>query len=224
MASPTVAGPMFAKILSVDGDSTNNTDYDGSSGPTSLVLGDVWVDGDAGTGDIAVNFSGPYESTSQASTVMCPVLATTEQTHSNGYVNFGTLLKPMVYFMQCDNDGLYNNTCCWDSQGTYYGLMILFEAECCISGYATTDGHGYSHSSNAPSGTPLGNDGTHPNVMGAVLEGCPSGGGDSGTDLTLSNNSSICYNPTVINNIGLNSILSTTIQPVAGTWQQIQGA
>jgi Tfp pilus assembly protein PilX len=224
MASPTVAGPMFAKILSVDGDSTNNTDYDGSSGPTSLVLGDVWVDGDAGTGDIAVNFSGPYESTSQASTVMCPVLATTEQTHSNGYVNFGTLAKPMVYFMQCDNDGLYNNTCCWDSQGTYYGLMILFEAECCISGYATTDGHGYSHSSNAPSGTPLGNDGTHPNVMGAVLEGCPSGGGDSGTDLTLSNNSSICYNPTVINNIGLNSILSTTIQPVAGTWQQIQGA
>jgi len=224
MASPTVAGPMFAKILMVDGDSTNNTDYDGSSGPTSLVLGDLWVDGDADTGDIAVNFSGPYESTSVASTVMCPVLATTEQTHSNGYVNFGTQLKPMVYFMQCDNDGLYNNTCCWDSQGTYYGLMILFEAECCISGYATTDGHGYSHSSNAPSGTPLGNDGTHPNVDGAVLEGCPSGGGDSGTDLTLSNNSSICYDPTVIANIGLNSILTTSIQAVPGTWQEVKGA
>jgi Tfp pilus assembly protein PilX len=223
MASSTVAGPMFAKILMVDGDSADNTDYDGSSGPTSLNLGDVWIDGDAGTGDIAVNFSGPYESTSQASTVMCKVLATTEQTHSNGYVNFGTLASPMVYFMQCDNDGLYNNTCCWDSQGTYYGLMILFEAECWISGYVPTDGHSYSHSANAPSGTPLGNDGTHPNVVGAVLEGCPSGGGDSGTDLTLSNNSSICYNPTVINNIDLNSILSTTIQPVPGTWQELAG-
>ena len=102
--------------------------------------------------------------------------------------------------------------------------MILFEAECTIPGYATTDGHGYSHSSNAPSGTPLGNDGTHPNVDGAVLEGCPSGGGDTGTDLTLSNNSSICYDPTVIANIGLNSILTTSIQAVPGTWQEVKGA
>jgi len=27
----------------------------------------------------------------------------------------------------------------------------------------------------------------------------------------------------VINNIGLNSILSTTIQPVPGTWQELAG-
>ena len=199
MASPTVPGPMFAKILSVDGDSSSNSNYDGSSGAWNLVLGDIWIDGDAGTGDIAVNFSGP---SSTLSTLMCPVLATTEQTHSNGKVNCGTIAKPMVYFMQCDNDGLYSNHCYWFSTGTYYGLMILFEAECFIE-----DG---------TAGTP--------DVMGAVLEGTPSGGGDTGVDLTLTGASSICYNPTVINNIDLNSILTTTIQPVPGTWQEIKGS
>jgi len=44
---------------------------------------------------------------------MCPLLATTEKTVSNGEVDCGTLAKPMVYYMQCDNDGLYNNTCEW---------------------------------------------------------------------------------------------------------------
>ena len=59
MASPTVAGPMFAKILSIDGDSSTNSSYDGSSGAWNITLGYIWVDGDAGTGDVAVNFSGP---------------------------------------------------------------------------------------------------------------------------------------------------------------------
>ncbi len=105
---------------------------------------------------------------------MCPLLATTECTHSNGYVNFGSIASPMVYFMQCDNDNLYTNTCQWASTGTFYGLMILYEAEMQITG---------------------GNNGTTPNVMGAVLEGCPANSTDTGTDLTLTGNSSICYNP-----------------------------
>ncbi len=133
---------------------------------------------------------------------MCPVLATTECTHSNGYVNCGSIASPMVYFMQCDNDNLYTNTCQWASTGTFYGLMILYEAEMQITG---------------------GNNGTTPNVMGAVLEGCPHNSTDTGTDLTLSGNSSICYNPTVINNIHLNSITSTVIKPVTGTWQELKG-
>ena len=132
---------------------------------------------------------------------MCPLLATTECTHSNGYVNFGSIASPMVYFMQCDNDNLYTNTCQWASTGTFYGLMILYEAEMQITG----------------------NSGTTPNVMGAVLEGCPANSTDTGTDLTLTGNSSICYNPQVIDNIGLDSITSTIIQPVTGTWQELKG-
>jgi hypothetical protein len=192
-------GAFFAKIFGVDTVS-NNSGYDGSSGPTDITLGPTWINGDAGTGDIAVDFSGP--STGTASTVMCPVLATTEQTHSNGLINFGTQVSPMIYFMQCDNDGLYSNTMQWDSTGEYFGLMILFEAEACITG---------------------GNDGTHPNIMGAVLEGTPSGGGDSGTDITMSGNSSICYNQAVINNCTSDSLRTVTIAPVPGTWEQIKG-
>ncbi|MGD0999045.1 MAG: hypothetical protein ABR941_12125 [Thermoleophilia bacterium] len=192
MASPTVAGPMFAKILSIDGDSSSNSDYDGSSGAWNITLGYVWIDGDAGTGDVAVNFSGPSGTASQ---LYCPVLATTEQTHSNGLVNCGSLTQPMVYFMQCDNDGLYSNTCEWASTGTYTGLMILFEAAIEITGSSSV-----------------------PNVVGAVLEGTPVD-----TDITMSGSADICYNQTVINNIGLDSIMTTTIQPVPGSWQQLKG-
>jgi len=43
---------MYAKIFSVDGNiSSDNSSYDGSSGPYDLVLGPTWIDGDAGTGD-----------------------------------------------------------------------------------------------------------------------------------------------------------------------------
>ncbi len=203
----TTPGPLFAKILSVDGDEVSgagdNQTYDTTNkpGPTDIVLGDTWIDGDAGTGDIAVNFSGP--STGTASTVMCPVLATTEQTHSNGLINVGTLTSPMVYFMQCDNDNLYSNHLEWASTGEYFGLMILFEAEAFITG---------------------GNDGTHPNIMGAVLEGTPYvSGTDTGVDLTLTGNTSICYNQSVINNCTSDSLHTTTVSAVPGTWQQVKG-
>jgi len=196
--SSTQPGPFFAKILSVDGNlSADNSSYDGSSGAYDLVLGPTWIDGDAGTGDVAVNFSAPTTgvTSSNCPTVMCPLLATTEQTHSNGYINFGSLTAPMVYFMQCDNDNLYSNTCQWANVGNYFGLMILFEAPIVISGST---------------------DGTHPNITGAVLEGCPTA-----TDITMSGNSSICYNQTVINNCTSDSLHTTTTGVVAGSWQQL---
>ncbi len=192
-------GPMFAKILCVDGNSASgdNTAYDSTNkpGPTNLELGNVWIDGDPATGDIAVNFSAP--STGTASTVFCTVLATTERTYSNGLITFGSLAQPMVYFMVCDNDGLYSNEMEWNNTGTYYGVMILFEAEAKI---------------------------TAGNITGAVMEGCPYvSGSDTGTDLTLSNNATICYNPTIINNINIASLRTTTVAPVPGSWQELSG-
>jgi Tfp pilus assembly protein PilX len=188
-------GPMFAKILSIDGNevSGDNSGYDSTNkpGPTNITLGPTWIDGDAGTGDVAVNFSGP---SSTASQIWCPLLATTEQTHSNGLVNFGSLLHPMIYFMQCDNDGLYSNEGQWLGTGTYCGLMIAFEAEMQI---------------------------TNGTVLGAVLEGCPyKNGSDSGTDLTLTN-ATICYNQTVIDNCTSDNLRTTTTGMVPGSWQQL---
>ncbi len=197
VAAPTLPQPMYCKILSVDGDltsgSADNSTYDTTNkpGPTNITLGDIWVDGDAGTGDVAVNFSGP---SAVASTVLCTVLATTEQSHWNGDVNCGTLAQPMVYFMQCDNDGLYSNTMQYSSTGTFTGLMILFEAECDIN-----------------SGQ----------IMGAVMEGTPAASDDTGTDLTLSGSATICYNQTVINNCTSDSLTTTSTGVVAGSWQQL---
>jgi hypothetical protein len=181
-------GALFAKIFGLDGSptTTDNTSYDGSSGPYSVTLGPMWVDGDAGTGDIAVNFSGP---SSPASTVMCPLLATTEQTHINGLVNLGTLASPMVYLMQCDNDTLYNNTFQFKGTGTYTGLMVLFEAPF-----------------NMTSGT----------VVGAVLEGTPVD-----NDITMSGSSSICYNQTAIDHCTSDTLRTTTVTAVPGSWQQL---
>ena len=190
-------GAAFAKILSIDGNLNSGTGDNGSydstnkPGPTNITLGPTWIDGDAGTGDVAVNFSGP---SSSASLVMCPLLATTEQTHSNGLVNFGSLTQPMIYFMQCDNDGLYSNEGQWLGTGTYCGLLIAFEAEMQIS-----------------NGT----------VLGAVLEGTPyKNGSDSGTDLTLSN-ATICYNQSVIDNCTSDNLRTTTTGVVPGSWQQL---
>jgi Tfp pilus assembly protein PilX len=193
--SSATANPMFAQILSIDGDlaSGGNDGYDSTNkpGPTNVTLGPTWIDGNAGTGNVAVNFSGP---SSTASQIWCPLLATTEKTVSNGLVNFGSLTKPMVYFMQCDNDGLYSNTGAWAGTGTYCGLMIAFEAEMQI---------------------------TNGTVLGAVLEGCPyKNGSDSGTDLTL-NNATICYNQTVIDNCTSDNLRTTTTGVVPGSWQQL---
>ena len=196
-ADPDTANPMFAQIFSIDGDTNGN--YDASSGPYDVVLGYVWVDGNAGTGNVAVNFSAPSQSSSpQACTIACPLLATTEKTATNGYVNLGTLTDPMVYYMECDNDGLYSNTCAWASTGTFTGLAVIMEAALEISG---------------------GNDTLHPNFVGSVLVGTPVS-----PDITLSGNSAVCYNQAAIDNLppSLQSILrTTTTTQVPGTWQQV---
>jgi hypothetical protein len=194
VADPTMAQPMYAQILLVDGDT--NGAYVSGTGAYDIVLGETWVDGNAGTGNVAVNFSAPSSGTN--STVMCPVLATTEKTVSNGKVDFGTLADPMVYYMQCDNDGLYSNTCQWGSSGTFTGLFVIMEAVLQITG---------------------GNDGVHPNFVGSVMAGTPVA-----TDITLSGNSSVCYNQAAIDNLppSLQTILRTsTTTTVPGTWQQL---
>jgi hypothetical protein len=98
--------------------------------------------------------------------------------------------------MVCDNDGLYSNTMQWDDTGTHYGVMILFEAEDDIN-----------------SGR----------IIGAVLEGCPNASDDTGTDITMSGGSTICYNPTIINNIDIASLKTTTVAAVPGTVEEIAG-
>ena len=102
--------------------------------------------------------------------------------------------------MQCDNDGLYSNTCQWGSTGTFTGLAVIMEAALQITG---------------------GNDGTlaHPNFVGSVMAGTPVS-----PDITLSSNSSVCYNQAAIDNLpaNLQSILRTlTTTTVPGTWQQL---
>jgi formylmethanofuran dehydrogenase subunit C len=194
---PATPAPMFAQIFNIDGDTNGN--YDSSSGPYDVVLGDVWVDGNAGTGDVAVNFSAPSSGT--ASTIMCPLLATTEKTCTNGYINIGTLTDPMVYFMQCDNDGLYSNTCEWASTGTFTGIAIIMESDIEVTG---------------------GNNGASwqtANFVGSLMAGCPVT-----PDITMSSNSSVCYNQKVVENLpaNLQSILrTTTTTTVPGTWQQL---
>jgi hypothetical protein len=104
----------------------------------------------------------------------------------------------MIYYMQCDNDELYSNTCEWASTGTYYGIMILFEASIDISGN---------------SGVSV------PNIVGSVMEGTPNA-----TDITMSSSSDVCYNQTVIDNCTSDSLKTTVVAPVPGTWQQLKGA
>jgi hypothetical protein len=196
-SDPTTPGPMYAQIFLIDGNTTG--DYVSGTGPYDVVLGDVWVDGNAGTGDVAVNFSAPSSGT--PSTIMCPLLATTEKTCTNGYMNIGTLTDPMVYYMQCDNDGLYSNTCEWASTGTFTGIAIIMEADIQVTG---------------------GNNGASwqtANFVGSLMAGCPVT-----PDITMSSNSSVCYHQKVVENLpaNLQSILrTTTTTTVPGTWQQL---
>ena len=196
-SGPTTPGPMYAQIFLIDGNT--NGDYVSGRGPYDVVLGDVWVDGNAGTGDVAVNFSAPSSGT--ASTIMCSVLATTEKTCTNGYINMGTLTDPMVYYMACDNDELYSNTCEWASKGTFTGIAIIMEAAVQVTG---------------------GNNGASwqtANFVGSLMAGTPVT-----PDITMSGNSSVCYNQQVIENLpaNLQSILrTTTTTTVPGTWQQL---
>ena len=171
------------------------------SGTFSDVYGPTWAVGNAGTSNVAVRFTGP--SSGSACTVMCPLLATTEKTATTGEVNFGTFTTPMVYYMVCDNDTLYSNTCDWGSTGTFYGLMVIMEACLRITG----------------------GDGVTPSVVGAVFNGTPykSGTSPSVNDITLTGASTVAYSQAILEAIISTSIKTTTTvtQIVPGSWQQL---
>jgi hypothetical protein len=171
------------------------------SGTFNDIYGPTWCVGNAGTSTVAVRFTGPSSGT--ACTVKCPLLATTEKTVTTGRVDFGSLTKPMVYYMMCDNDSLYSNTCEWGSSGTFYGLMVVMEACLQITG----------------------GNGTTPCVIGAVFNGTPylSVTSPSVNDITLTGASTVAYSQAVLDAIMNTSIRTTTTitQIVPGSWQQL---
>ena len=165
------------------------------------MYGPTWCVGNAGTSNVAIRFTGP--SSGSCLHGQCPLLATTEKTVTSGRVDFGTMTAPMVYYMVCDNDTLYSNTCDWGSSGTFYGLMVIMEACLRITG----------------------GNGTTPCVVGAVFNGTPykSGTSESVNDITLTGASTVAYNQAVLDAIINTSIRTTTkvTQIVPGSWQQV---
>ncbi len=105
--------------------------------------GSVWVPGNSNTSVV-------FGSTGTSS-IFCPLLCTTEKTTVSGKINFGSRVKPMVYFYMCDNNGIYPQVVDWACTGTYYGLMVINESTINIT--------------NGVAGTP--------SVQGAIFAGCP---------------------------------------------------
>lgn len=172
--------------------------------------GNIWVPGNS---SISVVFG-----STGASTVMCPLLCTTEKTTVTGDVTFGTRTQPMVYFFMCDNNGIYPMTCQfgvpeddgWNQPeapytGTFYGLMVINEAPIKI----------------------IDDSNTKPSVEGAIFAGCPYNPTVTTdlakSDITLEDYSSIAYNQTVVGAIATSSLKTTTVvtQVVPGSWQQL---
>jgi hypothetical protein len=178
------------------------------SGTYADVYGPTWCTGNAGTSDVAVEFVGPASGT--ATTVMCPLLATTEKTEITGRVNFGSRTNPMVYYMMCDNDTLYSNTMLLGDSGsnapylgTFNGLMVVMEATMEI----------YSNS------------GITPCVLGAIFNGTTykSGTSPSAYDITLRSSASVAYSQSILDAVTNTAITTTTrvTQIVPGSWQQL---
>ncbi|HMK92534.1 MAG TPA: hypothetical protein VK576_06010, partial [Thermoleophilia bacterium] len=181
------ANPMYLTILKRSGTFTDK-------------YGDVWLTGNAGTSNIACEFDGPSSGSSQ---VWCPLLATTEKTKTTGKTYFGSMSRPMVYYMMCDNDELYSNDLEWGSSGTFYGLMVVMEACAEFTG----------------------GNGTTPVVVGAVFNGTPykSGTSDSVYDITLTGSTTIAYDQAILDAVTNSAIttMTTTTQILQGSWQQI---
>ena len=59
---------------------------------------------------------------------------------------------------------------------------------------------------------------TNSKIVGAVMNGCPN---PSDQAIALSN-STICYNQSVINAIGLNSMKTVSTNVVPGSWEQLK--
>jgi Tfp pilus assembly protein PilX len=103
-------------------------DFDLNGGPYSDVFGNTWIQGKIPITGHAIDISG------NASSILCPIMASTEKITTSGSLNFGTLAQPMILYMVCDNDGYYTNTCSWGSNGTFTGLVVLMEAGMTLPG------------------------------------------------------------------------------------------
>jgi hypothetical protein len=161
-------------------------------GPFNDVYGNTFV-------VFKVNFTPTVSAT--ASTVLCPLLATTEMVTTSGNIDFGTMVpggienkpRPMTLFTVVD-DIYFTQTVNWGSTGQFTGLMILLEQGIDIS------------AGNA----------TKPAVVGSVQ----SIGGDGG--VKIGGNAQVAYCQDVIN--AVKGVIRTTItitEPVSGTWQEL---
>jgi len=159
--------------------------------------GNVWVPGNSSTSVV-------FDSTG-ASTVMCPLLCTTEKNLWRGNVTYGTRTDPMVFFFMCDNNGIYPQVFEYSGTGTYYGLMVINESTIEISNGSSTK----------------------PSIQGAVFAGCPYDPRVTTTmsksDIVLKGSSCIAYDQHVVGEIATSSLKTTTTitQIVPGSWQQL---
>ena len=159
--------------------------------------GKVWVPGNSST-SVVFNSTG-------ASTVMCPLLCTTEKNVWGGNVTYGTRTQPMVFFFMCDNNGIYPQVFEYSGTGTYYGLMVINESTIEISNGSSTK----------------------PSIQGAVFAGCPYDPRVTTTmsksDIVLKGSSCIAYDQHVVGEIATSSLKTTTTitQIVPGSWQQL---
>jgi Tfp pilus assembly protein PilX len=160
--------------------------------------GPIWV---PGTSSLSVYFG-----SSLASSVMCPLLCTSEQIRVEGDVTFGSRTHPMVLFYVCDNNGIYPMVVYWKNRGTFYGLMIINESTIEFSG-------------NTSSMTPT--------VEGAVFSGVPYDPtytqNMSMNGITLRDSCSIAFNQAVVGAIETSSLKTTVTitETVPGSWQQL---
>ena len=180
------------------------------SGTYNDEYGKVWVPGNS-------SISTVFQSTG-ASTVLCPLLCTTEKPTFTGSVTFGTPTQPMVFFYMCDNNGIYPMTCqfgvpsgdTWGQTaapytGTFNGLLVINEAPIVI----------------------IDDSNTTPSVRGAIFAGCPYDPTYTTTlsksDITLRNFASVAYDKEVVGAIATSSLKTTILvtQTVPGSWQQL---
>ena len=180
------------------------------SGTYSDEYGKVWVPGNSSVSTV-------FQSTG-ASTVLCPLLCTTEKPTFTGNVTFGTPTQPVVFFYMCDNNGIYPMTCqfgvpsgdTWGQTaapytGTFNGLLVINEAPIVI----------------------IDDSNTTPSVRGAIFAGCPYDPTYTTTlsksDITLRSYASVAYDKEVVGAIATSSLKTTILvtQTVPGSWQQL---
>jgi hypothetical protein len=186
--------------------SVQTTNYlDAASEPGPMWIGGVFTRNGGPFNDVYgqtfIVFKVNFTPTSGQSTVLCPILATTEMVTTSGAVDFGTMVvdaahpdpRPMVLYTIVD-DIYYTQTVNWGSTGQFTGLMILLEQGINIS-----------------NGNP-----TKPAVVGSVQ----SIGGDGG--VSIGGSAEVAYCQDVIDAVcGTMTATTTITQTVPGTWQEL---